>query len=193
MQTFLEKLKFFVMRNALLKQIFSGVKENFKQCREILAARKLEASNEKTETGESFPWKNSTLAILRWTFLFAILCVPLFSQKYSSAKKAFRDGVLNGTFSRLGAATEQKGDRREHVRQGKPLAEVRIHGLGVDFRQICKEPVGIFILCVLTSSQILLIFRLSFIKTFAEEYFCEIHCWVGLRPEPPDFPKFSFQ
>ena len=28
---------------------------------------------------------------------------------------------------------------------------------------------------------------------FAEAHFCEIHRWAGLRPEPPDFPKFPSQ
>ena len=31
------------------------------------------------------------------------------------------------------------------------------------------------------------------IPFFAEAHFCEIHRWADLRPEPPDFPKFSFQ
>ena len=116
-----------------------------------------------------------------------------FSQKCASAKKASRDEVLNGTFSRLGTAAEQKGDRLEHVRQGNPLAGVRIRVLGVDFHQIRAGSAKIFTSFVLQSLQIRVIFCLSLAETFAEAHFCEIHRWAGLRPEPPDFPKFSFQ
>ena len=116
-----------------------------------------------------------------------------FSQKCASAKKTSREKVLNAAFSRLGAAAEQKGDRLEHFRQGNPLAGVRIRLLGVDFHQIRAGSAKIFTSFVLQSLQIRVIFCLSLAETFAEAHFCEIHRWAGLRPEPPDFPKFSFQ
>ena len=116
-----------------------------------------------------------------------------FSQKCASAKKAFQEKALKATFSRLGAAAGQKGDRLGHVRQGNPLAGVRIRVLGVDFHQIRAGSAKIFVRFVLQSLQIRVIFCLSLAETFAEAHFCEIHRWAGLRPEPPDFPKFPSQ